>query len=43
MRLFAVDGQGAKQLYEQGAAFLLSAAVGLEHEAGAKMQVFART
>jgi putative Mg2+ transporter-C (MgtC) family protein len=30
--MFATDGQGAKQLVELGAAFLLSATVGLERE-----------
>jgi putative Mg2+ transporter-C (MgtC) family protein len=33
MGLFGGDGQGAKQLYELGAAFILSAAIGLEREA----------
>lgn len=36
MGLFAGDGQGAKQLYELGAAFVLSAVIGLEREARRK-------
>lgn len=32
MAHFSVYGQGAKQLYELGAAFILSAAIGLERE-----------
>ena len=32
MGMFATDGQGFKQLLELGAAFLLSAAIGLERE-----------